>query len=87
LTGVKGKRVCHDAAKECVTNDLKAWYKDNGMTSEKTAPDKAQQNGTAKRVNRTLMERARAALLDAGFAEKLCAEALASVVHVLSRSP
>jgi len=25
LTGVKVKRVCHDGAKEYVTNDLKAW--------------------------------------------------------------
>jgi len=45
LTGVKVKRVCHDGAKEYVTNDLKAWYEDKGMTSEMTAPYKSQQNG------------------------------------------
>jgi len=33
------------------------------------------------------MERVRAALLDAGAEEKLWAEALASVVHFLTRSP
>jgi len=33
------------------------------------------------------MERVRAALLDAGAEEELWAEALASVVHVLTRSP
>jgi len=52
-----------------------------------TAPYKAQQNGKAERVNRTLMERVRAALLDAGAEEELWAEALPSVVHVLNRSP
>jgi len=52
-----------------------------------TAPYKAQQNGTSERVNRTLMERVRAALLDSGAYEELWAEALASVVHVRNRSP
>jgi len=87
LTGVKAKRVRHDGAKEYVTNDLQAWYKDKSITSEMTAPYKSQQNGKAERVSRTLMERVRAALLDAGAEEELWAEALASVVHVLNRSP
>jgi len=87
LTGVHVKRVRHDGAKEYLTHDLKAWYEDKGITSEMTAPYKAQQNGKAERVNRTLMERVRAALLDAGAEEELWAEALASVVHVLNWSP
>ena len=37
LTGVEIKRVRHDGAKECLTNDLIAWYEDKGITSEKTA--------------------------------------------------
>jgi len=87
LTSVKVKRVRHDGAKEYVTKDLKAWYDDKGITLELTAPYKAQQNGKAERVNRTLLERIRAALLDAGAEEELWAEALAAVVHVLYRSP
>jgi len=87
LTGTKVRRVRHDAAKEYVTKDLKAWYEDKGITSEMTAPYKSQQNGKAEQVNRTLMERVRAALLDAGAEEELWAVALASVVHVLNRSP
>jgi len=86
LTGVIVKRVRHDGAKEYVINDLKACYEDKGITSEMTAPYKSQQNGKAERVSRTLMERVRAALLDAGAEEELCAEALASVFHVLNRS-
>jgi len=87
LTGVHVKRVRHDGAKEYLTNDLKVWYEDKGITSEMTAPYKAQQNRKAEIVNRTLMERVRAALLYAGAEEELWAEALASVVHVLNRSP
>jgi len=87
LTGVHIKRVRHDGAKEYLTNNLKAWYEDKGITSEMTAPYKAQKNRKAERVNRTLMERVRAALLDAWAEEELWAEALASVVHVLNRLP
>jgi len=65
LTGVKVKRVCHDGAREYVTNDLKARYEDNSITSKMTAPYKSQKNDKAKRVNHTLMDRVRAALLDA----------------------
>ena len=87
MTGVKVKRVRHDSAKEYDTNDLKAWNEDKGITSETTAPYKAQQIGKAESVNHTLMQRVRAALLDAGAEEELRAEALASVVNVLNRSP
>jgi len=87
LTGVKVKRVRHDGAKDYVNNDLKAWYEDKGIKSEMKTPYESQQNGKEERVNRTLMERVRAALLDAGAEEELCAEALASVVHVFNQSP
>jgi len=63
---VNVKRVRHEGAKEYVTKDLQAWNEDKGSLSEMTAPYKSQQNGKAQRVNRTLMERVRASLLDAG---------------------
>jgi len=87
LTGVHVKRIRHDGAKEYLTNDLKAWNEDKGITSEMTAPYKAQQNAKAERVNLTLMERVRAALLDSGAEEELWAETLASGVLVLNQSP
>jgi len=87
LTSVHVERVRHDGAKEYLTNDLKAWYEDKGITYEMKAPYKAQQNGKEERVNRALMERVRAALLDAVAEEELWAEALDSAVHVFNRSP
>jgi len=74
LTGVNVKRFCHEGAKQFLPNELKAWYEDKGITSDKTALYKAQQNRKAQRVKRTLMERMRAALLDAGAEEELWAE-------------
>jgi len=47
----------------------------------------SQQNGKAERANRYIMERVRAALLDAGAEEELWAETISSVIHVLNRSP
>jgi len=87
LTGVKVKGIRHDGAEEYITNDLKAWYEDKGIMLEMTAPYKSQQNNKAERDNRMLMERVRASLLDARAEEDLWAEASASVVHVLNRSP
>jgi len=87
LTWLKVKRVRHDGAKEYVSRDLQAWYEDKGIISEKTAPYSSQQNGKAERANRYIMERVRAALLDAGAEEELWAEALSSAIHVLNRSP
>jgi len=87
LTGLKVKRVCHDGAKEDVNRDLQAWNEDKGITREKMAPQSSQQNEKAERANRYIMERVRAALLDAGAEEELWAEAFSSVIHVLNRSP
>jgi len=81
------KRVRHEGAKAYVTGDVKAWYDDKAITPEMTAPYKPQQNGKAERVNRTMLERVRAAMLDAGAEEELWAEALAAIVPVLNRSP
>jgi len=71
LTGLKVKRVRHDGAMEYVSHDLRAWYDNKGITSENTAPYASQKNGKAERSNRFIMERVRAALLDAGAEEEL----------------
>jgi len=42
LTVVNVKRVRHDGAKESLTNFLKASYEDKCITSETTAPYRAQ---------------------------------------------
>jgi len=54
-----------------VSHDLKAWYDNKVITSEKTAPYASQKNGKAERASRFIMERVRAALLDAGAEEEL----------------
>jgi len=65
----------------------KAWYDKKGITSEKTTPYSSQHNGKEERANRYNIERARAALLDAGAEEEQWAGAISLVIHVLNMSP
>jgi len=50
-------------------------------------PIKAKSNGVAERANRTIKDRARAALADAGLGPKMWAEAVVAAVYVMNRSP
>jgi len=87
LTGLKLKRVRHDGAMEYVSRDLQSWYEDEGILSEKTAPYSSQKNGKAERVYWYIIERVRAALLDAGVEEEPWAATFSSVIHSPNRSP
>jgi len=86
LMGVKIKPVRHNGAEECVKIDIEAKCEDNGIMSETTAPYTEPQNGKSERINSTLMERVRAALLNDKAEGELWAECLASIVHVVSQS-
>jgi len=71
LTGLSVKWLHHDGAKEYVSHDHMALYDDKGIKLEKTAPYLLQQKGEAERANRSIMERVREALVDAGVEEEL----------------
>lgn len=87
LSGRRARRVRHDYGGEYRSRELDDFYKAEGISAEYSAPYTPQQNGKAERVNRTLKERVRAALLDAGAEDELWAEALAAAVYVMNRSP
>ena len=61
--------------------------KQNGIRHQTTTPYTPQQNGLAERTNRTLIERARCMLFDAGLDKKFWAEAVSTAVYVINRSP
>lgn len=46
-----------------------------------------EQNGTAERMNRTIVEKARCMLFDANLSVKYWAEAVATAVYIINRSP
>lgn len=87
LAKKKVRRVRHDGGGEYLSSGLLDFYKRRGIIAETTAPYTPQQNGTAERFNRTVLERIRSMLSDSGADQDLWAEALAAAVYVLNRSP
>ena len=68
---------------------LKMLRTDNGegIRHQLTVPKTPEQNGVAERMNRTLIEKARAILADAKLPQKFWAEALSTAVYLCNRSP
>ncbi|KAE8701406.1 hypothetical protein F3Y22_tig00110548pilonHSYRG00924 [Hibiscus syriacus] len=58
-----------------------------GIKRQFTVANTPQQNGVAKRMNRTLLERTRAMLRDAGLEKSFWAEAVNSVCYLVNRAP
>jgi len=54
-----------------VTTNLMSFAKSKGITRHKTVVNTPQQNGVAERMNRTLLERARCMLSNAGLGKEL----------------
>ena len=64
-----------------------AYCKMHGIKHQRTPPKTPQLNGLAERINRTLVERVRCLLSQAGLPNSFWGEALSTVVYVLNRSP
>src|SRR5437660_7284924 len=54
---------------------------------ELSAPHTQNQNGIGERMNRTIMEKARSMLLEAGLPESFWAEAVNTAMYLHNRSP
>ncbi|WIA17281.1 hypothetical protein OEZ85_014150 [Tetradesmus obliquus] len=75
-TNHKVKAVRSDNGPEYMSNTVLAYLKKNGIRHEPTVTYNPQQNGMAERFNRTLMEKARAMLIEASLPKNLWAEAV-----------
>ena len=76
-----------DNGSEYVNTELGTYFGRKGVVHETTVPYTPEQNGAAERLNRTLMERARAMLADAELPDHLWAEAVATAHFIRVRSP
>lgn len=85
--GKRVKRVRTDRGREYVNEELSSYFKERGIIHETTAPYTPQQNGAAERLNRTLMEKVRAMLQDAGLENELWAEAIVTANYIRNRLP
>ena len=64
-----------------------AYLKEKGIIHQTTVPNSPAQNGTAERMNRTIMETARTMMCHANVAQKFWAEAVNTAVYLRNRSP
>ncbi len=86
-SGRKLAAVRTDRGGEYLNTELKDFFTGKGIIHETTAPYTPEQNGAAERLNRTLVERMRAMLLEARVDQDLWAEAMATACYIRNRSP
>jgi hypothetical protein len=83
----KVKFIRSDRGGEYSSDELKKYLSKRGIHHEYTVHDSPEQNGVAERVNRTVVEHARALLIGADFPKALWAEAVNHAVYLKNRSP
>lgn len=72
---------------EYVNNRFQAYLKEHGIVHQTTVPYCPAQNGVSERANRTIMEKARCMLQDAGLDKQFWAEAVKTAVYIKNRTP
>jgi hypothetical protein len=85
-SGLPVKALRSDNGGEYCNSRLEEYLRSKGIVHQTTAPHTPQQNGKAERLNRTLMERTRALLSQAGLPASLWAEAVVTVNYVRNRT-
>lgn len=85
--GTKMKKLRCDNGGEYRSWKMKKFAKKKGFRIHFIPPYSPQLNGVAERMNRTLVEKCRAMLLDACLDKKFWPEALMNAVYVTNRSP
>jgi hypothetical protein len=76
-----------DQGAEFVNDDLIRWLREQGITLQTTAPYSPSQNGAAERLNRTLVELARAMIIGADVPMFLWEYALQHTAYLRERAP
>lgn len=75
-----------DNGTEYCNAEFKNYLKTCGIVHETSAPYSPQQNGKAERINRTIVEKARCLLFDAGMSKEFWAEAVSTAAHIYNRT-
>jgi hypothetical protein len=88
-SGRKIKKLRTDNGLEFCNNEFNSLCADHGIARHKTVPGTPKQNGVAERMNRTILERVRCMLSNAGLCDKhgLWAEAANAACYLINLSP
>lgn len=84
---LKISKIRCDNGKEYKNEEIKNWCRRKGIILDLTIPYTPQLNGKAERLNRTIMEKARALILDSKFEKEMWGEAVYVAAYLLNRSP
>lgn len=76
-----------DNGLEFCNHEFDSYLTEAGIVHQKTNTYTPEQNAISERMNRTLVERARCMLFDAGLDKKFWAEAVNTAVYLRNRSP
>lgn len=85
--GSKIARLRTDNGGEYANDEMREFCRNKGIAMEFTVPHTPQQNGVSERMNRTLMERARAMLAESGFEKEMWGEAVYTATYLTNRCP
>lgn len=83
----KVKKLRTDNGLEFCNNQFNQFCKEEGVVRHKTCAYTPQQNGVAERLNRTIMNKVRSMLSESGLGQRFWAEAVATAVYLINRSP
>lgn len=83
----KLKRFHSDNALEYLSAEFKEFTKELGIIHTNSAPRTPEQNGSAERINLTLLNKVRTALISSGLPKYLWGEALESMAYIYNRTP
>ena len=86
-TNNKLKRFRSDSGGEYINEPFKTYCAEASIIMEQTAPYSPAQNGIAERVNRTLLEHARAMIFSKNISKHLWPEAITYVCYIKNKSP
>src|ERR1044072_9168661 len=86
-TGRQIKRLRTDNGLEFCSGEFEKFCKDHGIARHYTVRHTPQQNGLAERMNRTLLERTRCMLSNAGLPKVFWAEAVNTACYLINRCP
>ncbi|GKV08223.1 hypothetical protein SLEP1_g19888 [Rubroshorea leprosula] len=86
-TGKQIKHLRTDNGLKYCSGEFDTFCKNNGIVRHRTIRMTPQQNGVAKKINRTLLERARCMLSNAGLSKDFWAKIVNHAGYLVNRSP
>lgn len=81
------KTLRSDNGGEYISKSFENYLKNCGIHHQTSMPYTPQQNGVAERMNRTLQERGRCMMFNAGLTKDFWGEAVATAAYIINRSP